>query len=86
MEIKTSSGFEEKVEKLCRKNKPLGRLIDQKLRILSVFPKHPSLRLHKIESKFDAWSISVNPKLRILFVYRSYGILLVDIGSHDQVY
>lgn len=86
MEIKATSDFEAKLDKLCRKNKSLEKQIEQKLSILSIFPKHPSLRLHKIQSNNDAWSISVNPKLRVLFVYRDYGILLINIGSHDQVY
>ncbi len=73
--------------KLCRKNKSLGNKLDQKLQILSIFPNHPSLRLHKLQSnKLEAWSISVSLKLRLIFVYRDYGILLVDIGSHNQVY
>jgi len=67
MEIKATANFEAKEGRLCRKNKALGRLIANKLRVLSVFPKHPSLRLHKIQSGSDAWSISINPKLRILF-------------------
>jgi hypothetical protein len=57
-----------------------------KLKIFVTNPRHPGLRLHKIGAKEDAWSISVDLKLRILFVYRSYGILLVDIGTHDEVY
>lgn len=86
MQIKYSSSFESKYKKLVKKNKSLQKKIAQKIDLLSSNPKHPSLRLHKIESKFDAWSISVNMNLRILFVYRSYGILLVDIGGHDEVY
>ncbi len=85
MEIKATEEFEVKVDKLCRKNKALGELIDNKIRVLAIFPKHPSLRLHKIESNNDAWSISVNTKIGILFVYREYGILLIDIGSHDHL-
>lgn len=86
MEIRTIRTYDEKADKLCKRNKVLQRVIDKKLRFLVLFPKHPSLRLHKIDSKRDAWSMSVNMKTRILFVYREYGILLVDIGSHDQVY
>jgi len=50
-------------------------------------PNHNSLRLHKINAKGEqAWSISVDMKIRILFVYEKDGIVLVDIGTHDEVY
>lgn len=33
-----------------------------------------------------SWSLSIDNDLRILFVYRDYGVLLVDLGGHDEVY
>lgn len=86
MVIKYSSNFEKKFNKLQRKNILSKTKLDQKLRLLTLNPRHPSLRLHKIESRNSAWSISIDMSLRILFVYRAYGILLVDIGSHNEVY
>jgi len=86
MEIRTIGSYDEKVDKLCKRNKALRRAIDRKLRTLAVFPKHPGLRLHKLNTKEDAWSMSVNMKIRILFLYREYGILLINIGDHDEVY
>lgn len=87
MKIKTTRDFVRKQRRLEKKNKNLHEKINQKLRILVDTPKHPSLRLHKLVSnKFEAWSISINMQLRILFVYRTYGILLVDIGGHGEVY
>ncbi|KKT29306.1 MAG: hypothetical protein UW41_C0012G0020 [Candidatus Collierbacteria bacterium GW2011_GWC2_44_18] len=87
MEIKTTLEFRLKVAKLCRKNKSIGNKIDQKLRILSLFPNHPSLRLHKLQANnLENWSISIDKKNRIIFIYQEYGILLINIGSHDQVY
>jgi len=87
MEIRTSKEFNTTVAKLCKKNKHFGQKINNILRILANFPNHPSLRLHKLRStEYTSWSISVNTKTRILFVYKKYGILLVKIGSHDQVY
>jgi toxin HigB-1 len=86
MIIKLSTYFAKKLDKLKRRNRLIEKKIDSKLKILTTNPRHPSLRLHKIESGENSWSVSVDTDLRILFVYREYGILLVDIGGHDEVY
>ena len=74
------------MSKLKRKNPLIERKVDQKLRILALNPHHPSLRIHKLKGRHESWSISVDMGLRMLFVYREYGILLIDIGSHEDVY
>lgn len=87
MEIRSTTDLNSKVSKLCKRNKSLGKKIDQKIRILSLFPNHPSLRLHKLESaQHENWSISIDRKIRIIFLYQEYGILLINIGTHDEVY
>jgi mRNA-degrading endonuclease YafQ of YafQ-DinJ toxin-antitoxin module len=86
MIIKYSSNFCKRFEKLKKSNPGIKSHIDKKLKLLAVNPRYPGLRLHKIESQENSWSISVDLDLRILFVYRDYGILLVDIGTHDEVY
>jgi mRNA-degrading endonuclease YafQ of YafQ-DinJ toxin-antitoxin module len=87
MIIKQSPGYLQKLKKLIKKDSRLEESIETKLKLFMLNFKHPSLRLHKIKSKsIDMWSISMDSDLRILFVYREYGILLVDIGGHDEVY
>jgi len=86
MIIKYSNNFSRKLEKLIKKDSLIKKKLDGKLKLFVTNPRHPSLRLHKIETKEDAWSISIDTKLRVLFIYRNYGILMVDIGSHDEVY
>lgn len=87
MVIKQSPDFVKKFNKLINKNSRLKIKIESKLKLFLFDKNHNSLRLHKIKSDgFDTWSISVDMGLRILFVYRYYGILLINIGSHDEVY
>lgn len=87
MKIRATDRFEIQSAKLCKKNNSLSSKIDDTIRMLASNPNHPSLRLHKIHNKpRDSWSISVDMKTRIIFIYEEYGILLVNIGSHDQVY
>lgn len=87
MIIKQSPGFIQKFKKLVRKDSKLGQRIEVKLKLFLLDFRHPSLRLHKIKSKsVDMWSISIDKDLRIMFVYRDYGVLLIDIGDHNEVY
>ena len=87
MIIKQSPDFIKKLKKLISKNSLLEIKIRSKLKLFSLNKNHNSLRLHKIKSdRVDMWSISVDMDLRIMFVYRDYGILLIDIGGHDEVY
>ena len=87
MVIKQSPDFIKKLNKLTNKNFRLEIKIESKLKLFLLNKNHNSLRLHKIKSGgVDMWSISVDMGLRIMFVYRDYGILLITIGSHDEVY
>ena len=87
MIIKQSPDFVKKYKKLISKNSLLQIKIRSKLKLFSLNKNHNSLRLHKIKSNgVDMWSISIDMGLRIMFVYRDYGILLINIGGHDEVY
>lgn len=87
MIIKQSPIFIQKLKKLAKKDSKLEEKIETKLKLFLLNFKYPSLRLHKIKSKsVDMWSISIDRDLRIMFIYRDYGILLIDIGGHDEVY
>jgi len=86
MTIRYSRVFSIKMEKLKKRDVLIEKKINRQLLLLASNPRHPSLRLHKISGKYEAWSIGVDMRLRILFVYREYGILMADIGSHDEVY
>ncbi len=87
MKIFVTSYFEKKYKKLVKKDASLKETIDSKITIFKTNRLHPSLRLHKLTSKdIESWSISIKDNLRIIFQYVEEGILLTDIGSHDEVY
>jgi len=86
MLIKSSKNFNAKFRKLVKKNSTLKSKTDKKLKLLVENQNHPSLRLHKINTRPHSWSISIDMRLRILFVYDNNDIVLVDIGTHDEVY
>ena len=59
------------------------------LRLLEMNPSHPSLRLHKLEGKLsDLFSVTINISYRIVleFVIKEKEIILINIGTHNEVY
>lgn len=64
------------------------RKIKKTLILLKANPNHLSLKLHKLSGKYaNRWSISIDRGLRITFLFEGNNrILLISIGTHDQVY
>lgn len=67
--------------------------IEQILELLAESPFHPSLDTHKLKGDLsDVWSCSVESNYRILFEFiedpegGEDAILLLDMGTHDEVY
>lgn len=86
--IGTTVRFSKNYFKLCKvRDKKFKIAVEKKIDLLLFSPNHNSLRLHKINHRSgQSWSISVDMKIRLLFVYENDGIILVDIGTHDEVY
>lgn len=80
-------------KRLVRKNPQLRIAIAKALRQLENDCYHPSLRTHKLTGNLaDVWSCSIDYKYRILFEFiqdsktEENAILLLNLGSHDEVY
>ncbi|MGK7944338.1 MAG: type II toxin-antitoxin system YafQ family toxin [Microcystaceae cyanobacterium] len=93
MDLIWSEGFKRSFKKLTKKNHQLKPKIFDVLSQLAKDPFTPSLKSHKLSGNLgDLWSCSVTYDCRIIFSLSEDGedlaivILLVDIGSHDQVY
>ncbi|MEK7591810.1 MAG: hypothetical protein AAB508_00270 [Patescibacteria group bacterium] len=88
MEIHYTREFLATLKKLDKGNGGrTTKLLKKKLSLLLQDKYHNGLRLHKIElDELIAWSISLDMKIRVLFVYEGKDIVLVQIGTHDQVY
>lgn len=59
------------------------------LELLEINPRHPSLRLHPLKGRLAGLhSVSINISYRITLemVLSDQEIILVNIGSHDEVY
>lgn len=88
-----SDSFARKLKRLLKQNPQLRSLVKQKLDLIAENPFHPSLRTHKLKGDLsDKWSCSLDYNNRIIFKFiessesEEKEILLLVIGSHDQVY
>lgn len=93
MNLIWSEGFKRSFKKLIQKNPQLKPKIFGVLRRLAEDPFTPSLKSHKLSGNLDGlWSCTVTYDCRIIFSFSENKefieiiILLIDIGSHDQVY
>ncbi len=89
IEIRFAEGYEKKVVRFFKKHKDLYPQYKKTLEILSRDPYHPSLRLHKLRGKLsNFYSVSINMKYRVVldFIIQDDVIILLDIGSHSDVY
>jgi addiction module RelE/StbE family toxin len=65
--------------------------IETTLEQLSADAAHPLLRTHKLRGPLaGGWACSAGPDLRVVFEYAQHegaeAILLLALGTHDQVY
>lgn len=59
------------------------------LELLEINPRHPSLRLHPLKGKLaglHSVSINIGYRISLEMVISEQEIILVNIGTHDEVY
>jgi mRNA interferase YafQ len=93
MILATETGFRKSFKKLIKKNPQLQNKILAVINLLGDDPFAPSLKSHKLTGQLDGlWSCTVNYDCRIVFAFRKDEetdddlLVLIDIGSHDEVY
>lgn len=87
------SSFKRAFKRVVRKNPQLKNKIFVVLELLIENPYNPTLKSHKLKGKLDGlWACWVEYDCRIIYTFRSKDnseeecILLIDIGTHDEVY
>ena len=81
-------GFKNIYQKRVKNNAELKKRFWTVMRLFSKNPFDRRLRTHKLTGKLEGlWSFSVAYDWRVIFRFLSKDeVLLIDIGSHDEVY
>lgn len=88
-DIVFTESYEKKAKQFFKLHPELIQRYKKTLYIMQNNPYHPSLRLHKLQGNLkDLYSVSIDLKYRIIldFIVEDKKIILIDIGSHDDVY
>ena len=82
MEILFTEQFEQAYEKLTKAEK---RSVRKALTLLGDNPKHPSLRIKKMEGGKNIWEARPSKRLRMTFEMIGETIFMRNVGEHDKV-
>ena len=85
MELRLTASFKREYSKITRGNVSLKKKVFKQLRLLLENPRHPSLRLHKLQGE-EWWSISIDMGIRVLVSFETDCIVVFHIGKHEDVY
>jgi len=91
LKLLRSTAFLRATRRLVRKNAAAEASLRATLELLAEDPFHPRLRSHKLKGKLEgSWACSVAYDLRIVFDFVEHdgedAVLLVSVGTHDEVY
>jgi mRNA-degrading endonuclease YafQ of YafQ-DinJ toxin-antitoxin module len=88
IEIGFSSSFRRTFKKRIIPDQGLERLFWKKIEIFCDNPYDLSLKTHKLSGDLEGlWSLSINYEIRVIFKFVNKNkVLLIDIGTHEEVY
>ena len=85
----TTASFDRRARKFLAKHPDLRPRFAETLEKLRADPYEPSLRLHPLGGKLQglqAVSLTYSYRITLTLQVTEHEILLIDIGSHDEVY
>jgi mRNA-degrading endonuclease YafQ of YafQ-DinJ toxin-antitoxin module len=85
----TTASFDRRARKFLTRHPDLRLRLAETLEKLRVDPFEPSLRLHPLTGKLQglqAVSLTYSYRITLTLQITEHEILLLDIGSHDEVY
>jgi mRNA-degrading endonuclease YafQ of YafQ-DinJ toxin-antitoxin module len=84
-----TDSYKKRAKRFAKKHPELAGQYRKVLYLLKENPQHPSLRLHLLKGQLqDVHSVSINMSYRITLelLITEKEIILINIGSHDDVY
>jgi addiction module RelE/StbE family toxin len=81
-------GFKKSYQKKIKHHDELKKRFWKAMELFSKNPFAPRLRTHKLTGKLEGlWAFSVAYDSRVVFQFlNEKEVLLIDIGTHDEVY
>ena len=81
-------GFKRRYKKRVKNNTELKTKFWESIEIFTKEPFNPRLRTHKLTGKLSGlWAFSIDYDCRVIFKFlNDHEVLLIDIGTHDEVY
>jgi mRNA-degrading endonuclease YafQ of YafQ-DinJ toxin-antitoxin module len=88
IDVAFGSSFKRAFKRKIKGNAVLEARFWERLEIFQTNPFDQRLRTHKLSGRLkDLWSFSIEYNLRVVFSFLDGDrALLVDIGSHEEVY
>lgn len=90
MEIEFSRSFKRAFRKQTKKHAQLEASFWEQLELFIENPFHSALRTHRLSGKLKhLWSFSIGYDMRVVFTFlegKPRRALLIDMGTHDEVY
>lgn len=72
------------VEKVSALSPEVKKALKKKLSLMMKNPRHPSLRVKKIQGQEGIFEASITMSVRMTWQYTEDGILLRNIDEHDK--
>jgi len=78
-----------RARKFLKRQPDLARQYQRTLELLEINPFHPSLRLHPLKGRLAGLhgaSINISFRITLELIIRKQEIILVNVGTHEEVY
>ena len=88
IKVAFSSSFKRAFKKKIKRNRALEEIFWEKLEKFMREPFSKELKTHKLSGQLkDLWSFSIGYDMRVIFFFAEKDkVVLVDIGTHEEVY
>ena len=88
IELIWDEGFKRAYKKKVKYNRELKGRFWEAIKLFLQNPFHPRLRTHKLSGYLkDLWAFSISYEWRVIFKFiGKHQVLLIDIGTHEEVY
>ncbi len=84
-----TASYNRRATKFLKKHPELKNQYLKTLQLLELNPYHPSLRLHALAGRLAGLrsvSINISYRITIELIIENNEIILVNVGTHDEVY